>query len=397
MALAPWLLPTDFLSAMREGAGLGLQIRAQNERRDQEAAANALQQQSLLQQAQQAQQHAAVQFADQQTRRQDTLGQLAQQQAFHQDTLAQQDIANKRADAAQVLRDKAQALAEDRANKMFEIQTAAQNRLSDLGERKLTLEEQKLNSTKPSVSEQNRQAKLAAAKAEFRNTYGALTPEDETTIEDAVIGNQYKNPTSKDTSTLQDNATMAQVSGDISNKIKAFNAKYGPDEFTKKYAGQFDNGWEQLKKKWLDRDSKGISQEDADAYAITQDYLSLFDPRVKSMGGGRVAPETIERLKGEVANMNSKNFVNEIENFRRRRAQDLVSYVDANKGTVRIPARYVRQAHALNSEYAPLKWTEKPIVYGGEVAAPEIAPDIPNPADASPGLKVGKYRVTVIP
>jgi hypothetical protein len=367
MSLAPWLQPADYLAAMREGAGLGLNIRAQNQREQEAAAADALRRQSMFQEAQQQQAARALQMQSQQQQAAQALAaqrlhydQLGQEAMFHNDALDQQDVAHKRADAAQ-------ALQADRYNRMFEVQNNRENRLADIADRQATLAEDKYAAG--SAANQKLQKQLDAAKGEFKSVYGELAPEHEAAIEAAVTRGEYKTPSVFEQKPISGNRYFANGAENVLNQVDEFNKKYGKDAFQKGYNGKVQA--------WISALDRGLSQtvtdpKDAEAYAIAQNFQTLFNKKALENSGAAVSPSEQLRNEQAIGTIKSKNFVNELQNFAKDSAYQAADNVRRLKGRRSLAREDVLDAQRYIDKYG---FKIDPIIAGGSRPAPaDIAP-----------------------
>lgn len=320
MPLAPWLLPADYLSAMREGAGLGLNIRAQNQREQEAAAADALKRQSLFQDAIAQQQQRAAQQAQLQQQAAQALAQqqlhydqLGQENAFHQDTLAEQQQKDAREEAANALRERRQNFLEQNA-------AITQNRLADLGERKASLEEEKLKLG--TQKERQARAYIDSVKASLPEGR-TLTPEEESDLTSKYLaGMTALNASPSMLKDINSEAANVRMVQNASQRIADFNAKYGDKAFDK-FVGPLNGRMTNLRKNFIPSDKlDAATKEAADIFRQVESIAQGY--RKENFGTALTSTET-ERFRKILSDPNFADYTDSLESFGNSINKKLVS------------------------------------------------------------------------
>lgn len=343
--IAPWLQIPDYLGAMRSGAGLGLQLRQQADAEQARAASEALQRQSLFQQAQAQQANRALQQQEALMHQQNAVMALQQQAGYHADTLAEQEVDNRRADAAQALQGRRDLFAQTKYAADEADRKAQEATLNSFRERTTKLAEDK--AAAGTAYEKKIKSQTSNAMNEFKSIWGEPTPQDVIALEQSVGSGEYRQPVGDERVKLAAAKYLATKADEVANDIEKFNEKYGngQDLFTQKYTGIANTSLDKINRSL---NTKGISPQDRDAYAIAQKFQTAFNRQALINSGAAVTAAELPRLESEIGKIASGNFVNEVNGFRDQNAKLLVDQVRDLRGRRNISKEMVRIAHDFN-------------------------------------------------
>ena len=128
--------------------------------------------------------------------------------------------------------------------------------------------------------------------------------------------------------------------------MNKFEKTYGKNKI-QNYVGIIDGNLEEL----LKRAKTAKNEEERNAYSLLQRFQKTFNDKAFATSGKAVTQSEGTRLKAEIGDIKSNNFVNDVNNFAKFAGEDLYNTVDQFKTRYKITREQVKLANDLVGKY----------------------------------------------
>ena len=213
---------------------------------------------------------------------------------------------------------------------------------------------------------------IAASSIEnWKTLFGTPDKATESDIRGNVLSNQWSYPEGRAADKISGDYETAQQSATLIDELNKFEKTYGKNKI-QNYVGIIDGNLEEL----LKRAKTAKTEEERNAYSLLQRFQKTFNDKAFATSGKAVTQSEGTRLKAEIGDIKSNNFVNDVNNFAKFAGEDLYNTVDQFKTRYKITREQVKLANDLVGKYS-LSFTP----FGKQQS-------VTTPAPSSGGIKI---------
>ena len=188
---------------------------------------------------------------------------------------------------------------------------------------------------------------IAASSIEnWKTLFGTPDKATESDIRGNVLSNQWSYPEGRAADKISGDYETAQQSATLIDELNKFEKTYGKNKI-QNYVGIIDGNLEEL----LKRAKTAKTEEERNAYSLLQRFQKTFNDKAFATSGKAVTQSEGTRLKAEIGDIKSNNFVNDVNNFAKFAGEDLYNTVDQFKTRYKITREQVKLANDLVGKY----------------------------------------------
>ena len=189
---------------------------------------------------------------------------------------------------------------------------------------------------------------IAASSIEnWKTLFGTPDKATESDIRGNVLSNQWSYPEGRAADKISGDYETAQQSATLIDELNKFEKTYGKNKI-QNYVGIIDGNLEEL----LKRAKTAKTEEERNAYSLLQRFQKTFNDKAFATSGKAVTQSEGTRLKAEIGDIKSNNFVNDVNNFAKFAGEDLYNTVDQFKTRYKITREQVKLANELVGKYS---------------------------------------------